>query len=321
MKVITIKTQKEFDKLPDKFDEYMVIEIKSSENIVICIKRAWENSSVIARENSSVIARENSSVEARGNSSVEARENSSVIARENSSVIAWENSSVIARENSSVEACDNSSVEARDNSSVMAWENSSVIARENSSVEARDNSSVEARENSSVIALATSCVHLLSPSAQVVLFGFAVAFQMVEAVIKKKSKTATIIIPEYKKGVGGWVEKNCVEVKAKIILFKRVSEDFKTQEGTKNETNWKIGDVVTHPSWKPQEDECGEGKFHACSRPYFCDEFRENPKDKYIAIEIAKKDLYAWPNPEYPHKIAFKAGKVLFEVDRLGKKK
>src|SRR3990167_2255941 len=67
--------------------------------------------------------------------------------------------------------------------------------------------------------------------------------------------------------------------------------------------------------------ECGEGKFHACSRPYFCDEFRNNNGDKYIAIEIKKDDLYAWPNPVYPHKIAFREGKVLYECDKFGKEK
>jgi hypothetical protein len=102
MKTIVIKTQEELDLLPLKFDEYTVIEIRSTSNI--CVKQA----------------RENSRVEARGNSRVEAWGNSRVIARENSRVI--------ARENSSVEAWGNSRVEARGNSRVIAWENSRVKA-------------------------------------------------------------------------------------------------------------------------------------------------------------------------------------------------
>jgi len=47
---------------------------------------------------------------------------------------------------------------------------------------------------------------------------------------------------------------------------------------------------------------------------------RSNPGDKYIAIEIAKKDLYAWENPQYPYKIAFRRCKILFECDSLGRK-
>ena len=164
--MLTIHSQQEFDNLPDKFDDFTYIYIKSVPSIKIFVGKArenssvvaWENSSVEAWENSSVEARGNSSVVARGNSSVEARENSSVEARENSSVVAWENSSVVARGNSSVEARGNSSVVARGNSSVVAWENSSVVARGNSSVEARGNSSVVARENSSVVARENSSV-------------------------------------------------------------------------------------------------------------------------------------------------------------------
>jgi hypothetical protein len=77
---------------------------------------------------------------------------------------------------------------------------------------------------------------------------------------------------------------------------------------------------VTHPAWNPTLSECGEGKFHACSRPYFADEFRSIMNDKYIAIKIKIDDLYEWENPEYPHKIAFREGTVLYECDKYGRK-
>jgi hypothetical protein len=99
-----------------------------------------------------------------------------------------------------------------------------------------------------------------------------------------------------------------------------VSSDWKTQEGEKNETVWLVGSVMSHPSWNPSEEECGEGKFHACSRAYFCDEFRDKPNDRYIAIEVDPSDMFTWSEPSYPHKAAFKAGKVLYECDRYGKK-
>ena len=85
-------------------------------------------------------------------------------------------------------------------------------------------------------------------------------------------------------------------------------------------TVWPIGEKVTHPTWSPKEKECGEGKFHACARPYFCDEFRNNHGDRYIAIKIKVVDLYEWENPDYPHKIAFREGTVLYEVDKFGEK-
>jgi hypothetical protein len=274
----------------------------------------------VARENSSVVAWENSSVVARENSSVEAWENSSVVARENSSVEARENSSVEARENSSVVARENSSVVAWENSSVVARENSSVEARENSSVVARENSSVVARENSSVEAWGQVCVRVYSDVATVTLFAFAVAFAMVRAKIQKKAKTVTIITPKMKEGLEGWLENNAVEGSGKITLFKRVSRDFKTQENTERETLWAIGTTLKHPKPNLTGAECGGGKFHFCSRPYFCDQFRSTKGDRYIAVEVPRESLYAWPNPEYPYKIGGIEATVLYEVDRLGRK-
>jgi alpha-tubulin suppressor-like RCC1 family protein len=379
---ITVTTQAELDALPDKFDECTWIYIKSTQKIIV--RKARENSSVVAWGNSSVEARENSSVEAWGNSSVEAwgnssvvawenssvvaRGNSSVVARENSSVVAWGNSSVVALGNSSVVAWGNSSVVARGNSSVVAWGNSSVEARGNSSVEAWENSSVEAlgnssvvaRENSSVVAWGNSsvvargnssvvaggnssvvawgnssvvawgnssvvawgnsCIRCQSESCDIALRGFAVLFLLVKKTkVKLKSKTATIIKPTSPVGTDAWLKSQGIEPKKSVILFKRVSADHKTMESTEHETSWIIGTTLTHPNWEPKTGECGAGKFHACSRPYFCDEFRSEKGDRCIAIEVDKADLYVWPDAQYPHKIAFKKGTVLYECDRSGK--
>jgi hypothetical protein len=265
----------------------------------------------VAWENSSVVAWGNSSVEARGNSSVVARENSSVEAWGNSSVVAWGNSSVVARENSSVVAWGNSSVEARENSSVEAWENSSV--------EAWGNSSVVARGNSSVVAWGNCVVRIFSSYLKkIVLYGFAVAIvsSTITVNIEKKSEYCHVQIVKSL----GWFENNGVEKTPTVTLYKKVSKDFKTQENTKNETLWVIGSTLEHHAWNPNNGECGEGKFHACSRPYFCDEFRNNKGDRYIAISINLEDLYEWKDsPSYPHKISFRKGTILYECDKFGK--
>jgi hypothetical protein len=352
MREIIINTQEQFDALPKSFDEYTKIIIKDTKTIIqVAVARdnssvvacgnssvvawgnssveAWGNSSVVACGNSSVEARGNSSVEARGNSSVEARDNSSVEAWGNSSVEAWDNSSVEAWGNSSVEAwgnssvvaCGNSSVVAWDNSSVEAWDNSSVVARENSSVVAWGNSSVEARGNSSVEAWGNVAVRVYSVLASITLFGFSVAWNLCESDKIKSSINSTIINAVIKnQTVETFLDAHGVELKDKIIVYKRVSKELKTQEGTNNETTWKVGKKLEVPNWNPTGQECGEGKFHACTTTYFCDEFRSLKDDRYIAIEVAKEDLYAWPKPAYPHKIAFKKGKVLYEADKKGKK-
>ena len=328
MKTIAIKTQAEFDALPDKFDEFTVIEIRSPQDVWISITRArgssrveawessrveaWESSRVVARESSRVVARESSSVEARESSRVEARESSRVVAWESSRVEAWGSSRVVARGSSRVEAWESSRVEAWESSRVVAWESSRVVAWESSRVEARESSRVEAHNNASCYA------H--SASSLIDLFSFSVCFVLAAAKVTKKSKTATIITPKPKSGPAGWLESEGIEDGESVVLFKRVSKDLLTQEGEKWETKWTIGSVLSHPNWNPKTSECGEGKYHACSRPYFCDEFRAQDGDRYIAIEIKKKDLYAWPNPAYPHKIAFRDGRVLYECDRFGDK-
>jgi hypothetical protein len=207
---------------------------------------------------------------------------------------------------------------ARGNSSVVARANSSVVARGNSSVVAWGNSSVEAWENSSVEAWENSVVRIFSNCLKkVALYGFAVAIVAATITVKieKESEHCNIQVTKDL----GWFERNAVEQTPIVSLYKRVSKDFKTQEGTENETTWTIGTTLTIPEWNPVK-ECGTGKFHACSRPYFCDEFRNTAGDRYIAVSIKLEDLYEWKdNPEYPHKIAFKEGTVLYECDRFGK--
>lgn len=110
-------------------------------------------------------------------------------------------------------------------------------------------------------------------------------------------------------------------VNDKIILYKRVSDDFKTQEYTSNETKWVIGEYIEHHNWDPKNSECGGGKFHACALPFLCDKYRYLPNDKYIAIEVDLKDIFDWQEEKnHPNKIAFRAGTVLYECDWLGNK-
>ena len=184
-------------------------------------------------------------------------------------------------------------------------------------IKARDSSSVEAWGNSSVEAWGQALVRTTSTSIKLSLHGFSILSLPFHLMLKFK-KEKTCIVQKYKHLP--YIEREGVLVKKdNMILFKKVSYDYKTQERTKNETLWTIGAMVTHPAWSPRNSECGEGKFHACSRPYFCDEFRNEKGDIYVAIEVATKDLYEWPKPVYPHKIAFREGKVLYKVDKFGK--
>jgi hypothetical protein len=119
---------------------------------------------------------------------------------------------------------------------------------------------------------------------------------------------------------GSYLDRHKVKITDNhVTLYKKVSIDFKTQEGTENETLWEVGTTLTHDNWEPYKSECGKGKFHACARAHWCDGFRNRNDDKYIAIKVAVSDLYEWPDEqEYPQKIAFRKGKVLYECDRDG---
>ena len=214
----------------------------------------------------------------------------------------------------------NGCVVASGSSHVEAWGSSHVVAWGSSHVEAWESSHVEASGSSHVEAWGQVSVHLQSDYATVVLFMFAVCFAVATGKIVKKSRTATIVKLKQPRGTDGWLTAQAIKPKKSLVLFKKVSKDFYTQEDNSHKTHWPIGGRVTHPAWNPKGGECGEGKFHACSRPYFCDEFRNDAGDRYIAVRINKSDLYAWPNAEYPHKVAFRKGTVLYECDRYGNK-
>jgi hypothetical protein len=169
----------------------------------------------------------------------------------------------------------------------------------------------------------TTSVHYFSADSSIELLGQSICFNHLtsESKIKIKSKDAQKITVKKTAGIKCWLEREGVSSQnSKVILFKRVSKDFKTQENSKNKTLWNIGSTVTIDHWNPKTGECGEGKFHACSRPYFCDGFRSNAGDVYIAIEVSIKDLFFWENATYPHKIAFRSGVVLHQCNKFGDK-
>ena len=154
----------------------------------------------------------------------------------------------------------------------------------------------------------------------VTLLVFAIAIVLSKLVkVIKKSKQCTVVTPQYTWSTEEYLDKYGIDnQQGFVILYKRVSKDWKTQEGTENETIWAIGERLIHQNWQPETSECGEYKFHACATPFFCDQFRTTIGDRYIAVKIKVKDLYAWKNPTYPTKIAFRAGTVLYECDSNG---
>ena len=122
MKTLIVKTQAEWDALPEKFDEETAVHVYSDPNAWIVIKRNPENSSAVLWANSSAVLW--------ANSRAVLRENSSAVLWANSSAVLWANSRAVLRENSRAVL--------RENSSAVLWANSRAEASHNSVVIIRD---------------------------------------------------------------------------------------------------------------------------------------------------------------------------------------
>ena len=291
MKTIIVTTQAELDALPSSFPEFTAIEIRSPASEEIVIRRTPDSSTVTACGSSTVTAYDSSTVTAYNSSTVTACGSSTVTAYGSSTVTAYGSSTVTAYDSSTVTACDSSTVTAYGSSTVTAYNSSTVTAYDSSTVTA---------------------------------YGFAVVIvRSRTAKAKRAGKTAKVVrsIARLPRTVAEWIGYNDAKASGGFLtLYKRVSAGWLTQECTANATRWQPGDVLVHPAWAPETGECGAGKFHGCPAPRYCDEFRSKAGDRYVAIKVAKKDCKVWPDAQYPHKIAFRAGTVLHECDKNGKK-
>ena len=128
------------------------------------------------------------------------------------------------------------------NSSVVAREDSSVEARETSSVEAWGNSSVVAWGNSSVVAWGQVATHYFSEDARLIAHDQAVIFQYINPARKANLKGDNVVKAKTPSTNEAWLSAHGVSVDTdgNVILFKRVSSEFKTQEDTCNETLWAV---------------------------------------------------------------------------------
>ena len=168
---------------------------------------------------------------------------------------------------------------------------------------------------STVWADGQNAIHVESVNSHIFAKDYTTVWNPVGAEVQAEGN-AQIIVPQIVPGAEGWLGRHGVDVSETVILYKRVSAEFKTQEGKDWETMWTPGTTLEHAAWNPTSSECGAGKYYACAEPFFCDQFRETAGDKYVAVEIAMEDLASWDNhPTYPHKIGFRRGVVLYECD------
>lgn len=179
---ITVKTQKELDRIPDDFRGSIYVESDQDTCILLSknylgkvyaynhtyikvigdahihahhdtLVKAFDNACVVADDVAKVFAFDNTVIEATDRSCVIACDATIVNARGNSKVYAYGNSAIYAQGNSHIQAEDDSNIEATDLSRIDAYGRSHVIATNWSTVRARESSKVEACGNVQIIKL------------------------------------------------------------------------------------------------------------------------------------------------------------------------
>ena len=307
MPTILIATQAELDALPASFPELTYIDIVSDAGVEIVVAKSYGSATVTACGSATVRACGSATVTARGPATVTAYDSATVRAYGSATVTAYGSATVTACDSATVRACDSATVTAYGSATVTAYDSATVRAYDSATVRAYGSATVTAYDSGASIAL----------------LGFAVGVLFAKARVTKRGKNTALVrqTPRPAKTFSEWAELNHTAARrGKLTVFKRVSYDFKTREGTCNETVWRPGDTLEHPAWAPTEQECGGGKYHACAAPFFCDSYRSRAGDRYVAIEVATRDTYVWPDARHPHKIAFRKGRVLYECDVMGKK-
>lgn len=296
MPIVTVRNQEEWNALPAAFTQPTTIELRTPDNQQISIRRAPHLATVTAV----------------GRARVDVSGSCRLLALDETCVWSWGPSRVRALDRARVRAF-GGLVAAEMTARVVAAGTARVVASDLALVEAYATACVEARS--------TAHVRVFSPDAQVRLLGFAVAHLHTDCEIDVASPTATCVRVVATGGALGWCEREGVLLEGdSAVVFKRVSRHYETQEDSpRYRTLWKPGVRLEHPAWDPRSEECGGGKYHACSTPAACDAFRSDADDRYVAIRVRLEDMHAWePRPMYWDKIAFRAGEVLYECDRDG---
>ena len=327
MPKIVITSQAQWDELPPAFDEYT--ELVIGDGTYVSIKKISGKASAILSDNAraslygnaSAALHDNASATLSGNAIAALHDNASATLSDSARATLYGNANAILSGSARATLSGNARASLYGNASAALYGNANAILSGNAIAALHDNASATLSDSASAT---------LYDSASATLYDSASAKAAWRSVIFRDSPTAKastigpwarVQEPVSVNSTADWLSAWGLDPAAEqVILFKRVSSDLRTQEGTPNETTWKIGTTITHPNWSPDDDECGPGKFHACPRPELCDQFRNKPDDRYIAIRVAVEDLHVWVNGKYPHKVAFRRGEVLFECDRDGNK-
>ena len=303
MNCVEVKTQEEFDAAA-KIGACIYVGAGYFTAHGSATVTAYDSATVRAYGSATVRAYGSATVTAYGSATVTAHGSATVTAHDSATVRAYGSATVTAYGSATVTAYGSATVTAHGSATVRAHDSATVRAYGSATVTAHDSATVRAHDSATVVLRGLAVLFLFSLGVRVLGCG-------PRCVIQRCLPFETL--DEY-------LESESVQCVDKwVLVYKRVSEEWLTQERTERETCWKPGLTVTHENFQPQSGEFGAGKFHACSLPIYCDEFRSEPTDRYVAIRVKRRDLAFWPRGNYRHKIGFRKGEVLFECDRDGR--
>ena len=171
--------------------------------------------------------------------------------------------------------------------------------------------------------LKDSASAVLWGSASAVLWGSAsaVLWSPLAVCIRRDPRTKAtgrLVVDAYEQSTEprDWLAAVGAKVKTgKAVLYKRVAADYLTR----NDISYVPGTEVEAPDWDGGIAECGGG-LHFVADPRGGDMFRDGEGDRYVACEVALADIVVHARPDYPDKVKARRCRVLYEVDRNGKR-
>jgi len=183
-------------------------------------------------------------------------------------------------------------------------------------VRAYDSAQVWASDSAQVRAYGSAQVRAYG-SAQVTAHGRASVIRFSPSAICRGNVLDLTVWP---KTTEEWLTRYSIRtVDGKVVLYKGLNQDWRSPHGL----GYKPDTTVTAPDWVDDGRECGAG-LHFCWCPSACDQFNVDykPFSHYVACKVAVADIRVYRNDgvQFPDKVRARTCKVLYEVDREGKR-
>jgi len=309
MRTVIIRSQAEWNALPNYFDEFAGLELRGVDPVTITkipgnssvILRGhsraqlWEDSRAELWEDSGALLCGNSRAVLKGNSRAVLRGNSRAVLRENSRVELWETSAAILYGHSRAVLRENSSVELRESSQAVLWDHSQAVLWENSQAELWENSLARVFSPAARIRAAHHAV--------VILEGVSPELQPGPGVRVMRRDPFRHDLDSFRQAHG------LVPEKGELLLYKVVRMNFK--DIWTNSIVYRPGTTITCPDWDPDPERQDGGGLYLSGTPE--DARRQYFSGRLLLCAVKPEDLVV--HPDTITEVRCRQVRVLEEVD------